>query len=401
MGFTPMTFEQLQELLANQYAAQAQQPANTNQGSSLGAIFNAIALLALNVQNELVYVQNISRMLTSTGADIDSWGLQFGLPRVGASAASGTVNFGLSQPALTQQIVPIGGIVQTAGNLQFAVTVPTSTDPNYGNYNPVLGGYVVQVGQSSVNATVTCTAPGIIGNVGANTITQVGSTGSSPIISGFSSITNPIAFTNGQTSETDVEYQTRLTLALSTGTVATQNATAAAILAVQPGLTYSIGDGFNVSGTSACGQFTVVVNELGLMTGPPQTLLNNVYAAVLAVKSAGIQANVIGPQILSVDVSAAIHFQSGMTPAQQTQALANMAVLVQEYLDGIGLDPAGESTTAEIAELYVVLRTYPGVTNVNAVQLKLHTSGGWQSNDIIAGWAQQLVSSGVVTFTVI
>ena len=56
---------------------------------------------------------------------------------------------------------------------------------NYGNYNPVLGGYVVQVGQSSVNATVTCTAPGIIGNVGANTITQVGSTGSSPIISGL------------------------------------------------------------------------------------------------------------------------------------------------------------------------------------------------------------------------
>lgn len=400
MAFVPMTFEQLQALLATQYSAQAAQPANTNQGSSLGAIFNAVALLALNVQNELVYVQSISRMLTSTGADIDSWGAQFGIPRIGATGATGTQKFGLSGPATSQQIVPIGGIVQTAGGLQFAVVVPSTTDPNYANYNPVLGGYFINVGQSSVNTTIQCVSPGIIGNVAANTITSTGSTGTSPIISGFSVITNPAAFTNGQPSETDAQYQSRLTTTLSTGTVATRNATAGAVLAVQAGLTYSIGDGLDASGFTACGNFTVVVNQLGSMTPPSQALLTSVYNAVLAVKSAGIKANVIGPVVLPVDVRAAITFAAGMTPAQQTLALANIATLVQEYLNGIGLDPLGGPTLAEISELYVIMRTYQNVTNVRSLNIKLSSSGIWLTTDIQANWAQQLVSSGVVALTV-
>lgn len=399
MPFTPQTFQQLVQLLTNQYAAAAGLPANTNVGSTLGSIFNSIALLALNVQNELTQVENVSRMLTSTGLDLDTWGAQFGIPRIGATPSTGSVTFSTQSAVVSPLVIPLGAVVATAGGLQYIIIAPlNSSDPNFTNYNAALGGYVIPVNASSISGTVQCLSNGTIGNVAANTITQPSSTGTSPLINGIATLTNAAAFVDGSGSEADTNYQTRMTTTLSTGTVATPNAVAGAILSVLPGLTYSLGDGLNTVGGPAVGTFTAVVNIAGQPFAPPASLLATVANAVQKVRAAGIFATVIAPAIQQVDVIGTISVTATST-VSVAQALANIKVLVQQYLNGIGLNPSGGSTIAEISQLYVIMRTYPNVTNVTGVAQKLSTSGTFAQSDIVVGFAQQLVSSGSVSLT--
>jgi hypothetical protein len=389
MPFTPLTFQQLQAIFATQYSAQATIPANTNSGSTLGAMANAGALMILNVQQELIYVDDVARAATSTGSDLDSFWNPFNLIRYGQASSSGTVTMSSASPvSMGQIVIPVGGIVSTSGGLQFNIQAdPTNTT---GFFSTTFNGYIISGGASSANVLVTCATGGAVGNVSSGQITQVYNGAGLPVISGISIVTNANPFINGTSSETDVEYLARCTTTISTGVVGTPNALIGAVLAVQPGLTYSFGDGLNISGASSNATVTVVVNAANTGVVAPSSLITAVQAALNAARSAGITVQAIGPALTTVSVSATVHCAVGTNTTTLTM---NLVGAVQSYINGIGLNPNGGTTEADYFSIGAALLAVTGVTKIDSLLINSGTT------DIVAAFGHQLVA-GSATFTI-
>lgn len=385
---TTLTFAQFQQLFATQYSAVAAIPANTNPGSTLGAIANADAILALNVQGELIYINGISRLATSFGADVDSFVNPFNVFRIQSGPSAGAVTCSTPSVATAQVVVPVGGIFSTANGLLFQIVADPTNSTTF--FNAGLNGYVIAIGTSSCNVLVVCLTPGSIGNVQAGQISQIFGTSTTPSLAGISSVSNAAAFTSGIDVETDAALKTRFALLMSTGPVATANAFAAAILAVQAGLTYTIGDAVTNLNVAAPGFVSVFVNVNGSGVAAPGSLITAVQNSLVNnVKAAGITVNTYGPTLVAVTAAANLKIAAGFTAATVVAAaLANL----QTYLNGIGLDPKGAPTLAEISESYVVLRTTPGVANVTGLQLNSGTV------DVAAAFGNQIIA-GSITLT--
>lgn len=396
---TQYTRSQLKQLAIQEYNSEATLPADTHQGSDLGSIFDATAFLAVLLQQQIAYENQIARLATvpalPSGApnpDVDSFVNAFGVYRLSSIAASGQVVFSIASPSSLNILIPavaIGQspavIVQTSGNVQFQV-IPDTTNANY---NASFGSYVLSAGQTSVSCSVQCLTLGTAGNVQANTINQPYSGPGTIQTAGISSVTNPSAFSNAVNLETDAALKTRFAVVMQTGTAATSSAVAAAILSVGINLTYSVGDGFNSIGASASSYFTVVVNNSGTGTAPSTALLASVYTSVLAVKPLGIGFQVIAPTLVPVGVTANIKVAPGFTSAAVSAACAAAVVTL---LNNIGLSPTGASTLAKLAAIYTTLYTTPGVSDVTSLAI----NGG--TSDVAATFGQQIVA-GTITLT--
>jgi hypothetical protein len=96
-------------------------------GSILRAITEANAAVSLWLQGMILQVLGVTRLATSTGTDCDSFVNDFGMTRLGASGALGSVTFSRFT-ATAQAVIPIGQQVQTADGTQtFQVIVdPTN-----------------------------------------------------------------------------------------------------------------------------------------------------------------------------------------------------------------------------------------------------------------------------------
>ena len=387
MSLTTLTFAQLQALFATTYASAATIPANTSPGSVLGSISNANAILALNIQGELIYVQGISRLASSYGADVDSFVNPFGVYRLAATYPTGAVTVTTASNVSAQLVVPVGAVFSTANGLLFNVVSDPTNSTGY--YNSTLGGYVIASGTSTANVLVTCATAGTIGNVQIGQISQAYSAAGVPSSPGVASVSNAAAFTNGLNAETDAALKARFALYISTGPVATSNAIAAAILGVQAGLTYTIGDGLNALNVATPGYFTVFVNVANSGVAAPSSLLTSVLAACNAVRSAGISCQVLGPSLVTVNTVATCKIAAGYTAAS---VIAAATANVTAYLNSIGLSPTGAANLAQISEMYVVLRTTPGVSNVTALTLNTGTT------DVSAPYGSQIVA-GSTTLT--
>jgi Baseplate J-like protein len=366
MSISSLTFSQLQSLFFTQYSAVANTPANTNPGSTCWALGNAAALLAMNIQNELQYVQKVARLSTSVSttpgvnsANVDTFVNPFGMQRIAATYASGSVTMTTPSVATAQITIPVGGIVSSGSGVTFVVIA----DPNNANY-----GYPINVGSSSTIVTVQCVIAGSAGNVQAGQINSVANSVSSPPIVGISSVTNAGAFTNGQNAEADTALQTRFFTAQSTGVVATDNALVAALLAVFPGtnpgipgLIYSLGDGVNAAGSATVATVSVYVNYYNTGTATPSPLVTSVQNALNAVKPAGIAVTAYGPSIVPVNVSAIIHIPSGLNTTTVINACQAAYI---SYINKIGLNPLGGSTAANY---YSIAAALLGVANVSKI----------------------------------
>jgi hypothetical protein len=390
-GFAPLAQADFRQILTETYNAKANLPANDDEGSTLGAIFDADSLQALQLEMLLVAVQSVARLVDSSGGDVDSFVAPFGVSRLGASASSGGVLFTLSAPASQQYVIPaaavntqsVAAIVQTANGLRFQAVPDTSNLA----YSATAGGYVIGSGAQSVTVTVQCLTPGTIGNVQAGQVNLLAGSGTQNLP--IATVGNAAAFANAIDEESDPALIARFTIAVSSGRVATPNALAAAVLGVQPNLTYSIGDNLNGAGAVAPGIVTVVVNVAGQNAGPTSTLVNAVQAAVNAARSAGITVNVIAPTLVTVSIAATLHVPAGANQnAIQQAAVAAASALV----NGIGLDPAGASTTCSLFDVAAALKV-AGVTRITGVTLNSGTA------DITAAFAHQLVIN-TVTLTI-
>lgn len=371
MPLQTQTFQEFQTLLATQYSSQAALPANTNPGSSLGAIFNAAALMALVLQNELVYIDQISRLSTipanpdgSPNPDVDTFVNPFGVFRIQANASSGYVTCSVPSPVTSPLLIPVGGIFQTQGGLQFIVIAGGT------GYNVSANGYYIGTGQTSVSVLVQCVAAGSIGNVAANTITVVfGSSTSVPVPA--VTVTNPSSFTNGVNVETDAQLKTRFTLLVSTGRVATNNAILGTILGVQAGLTASLGDRVNPDLSEHDAYFTVFVAVANSGQQPTNILVDAVENAIDGVRSAGISFEVDKPTLVPLAFSGKVIPNVGFTT---TQALNDAIAAATAFANGINLNPDTTSTSCAFLRAGAALIS-PNVPSVFEIQ-NLQINGG-------------------------
>jgi uncharacterized phage protein gp47/JayE len=320
-------------------------------GSILRGIVEANAAVTIWLQGLIMQVLAITRAATSSGADLDSWVADFGVTRLAAVAATGTVTF--SRFTTTQQgLVPLTAVVQTAdGTQQFSVVVDT-TNPAY---NATLGGYVLAAGVASVNVPVVAVTAGAAGNAVAGAVTTIVGA-----ISGVDTVTNISAFANGADAESDPALRTRFIAYIASLSKATKAAVGYAITSLQQGLVYSLTENQTYGGTAQYGYFFVVVDD---GTGSPSsTLLASVSNAIDAVRPLCSSFGVFAPVVVSASVAMTATIAAGYDP-MATKALITTAL--KNYINSLKL---GQTLTySRLAQ--VAYDASPGVTNITGVTL--------------------------------
>lgn len=390
------------------------------EGSAIGPVFDAIAeVLALDLQQQIVYIATVVRLSGCVGPDVDSFVNPWNVQRIPATQATTNVLFTTSSvvegsplfiPAYNLSTGAPGFTVQTAAGVQYQVY----PDPANSAYDAVNNGYWIQVGGSTVTALVQCLTAGTAGNTGANTITAIYTGFGVPQVASISTVTNPTAVTNGAAAESDPDLKARFTLFVSTGQVATSNALASAVLGIQtPLVTYSMGDcirtitsvgeamgvdtvgGVDVPTTftdapnaiqfvPTPGYGTVVVNVAGTGTAAPASLVTAAQAILVAKKSLGITVTAVGPTIVAVNGAGQVVIAPG-APGGSSAVLNAVTAAYTNAINNIGLNPSGGSTAAQFATVLGALISVPYVLNIVGFTL----NGG--TADITAPFGTQLV----------
>jgi uncharacterized phage protein gp47/JayE len=115
MQLSLRNFSALVEGMAASVQGAAQSLLDLTVGSVLRAVLEANASVALWVQWLIVQVLATTRLATSTGADCDSFGADFGFTRLPAVVAVGAVTFSRFTPSAAA-FIPAGTNVSTADN---------------------------------------------------------------------------------------------------------------------------------------------------------------------------------------------------------------------------------------------------------------------------------------------
>lgn len=341
-------------------------------GSVLRAILEANASVALWMQWLIVQTLSATRLATSTGADCDSFGADFGFARLPAVAASGQVTFSRFTPSL-QALIPVGTSVTTAANTQGFLVVADTANPAY---SAAQGGYVLAANIASVSALVVASVPGSAGNVQAGAISLLSSA-----ISGVDTVTNPLALTGGLDAENDAAFRARFGNYLAGLSKATNAAIGGAVTAIMQGLSYAVVENVNQAGAAQMGHFVVTVDD---GTGAPSaSLLSTVEQAVDAIRPVGTSFAVQGPAVTLANVSMTLTTDGS---ADHAQAIAAVAAAVEGYI--ASLPVGGTLSYTKLAQL-----TYDAASSVTNISGLLLNGG---TADIVPG-SFGAVRTGVVT----
>jgi uncharacterized phage protein gp47/JayE len=340
-------------------------------GSILRAFAESVAMVALWLQGLILQLLTTTRAATSTASDLDSWVADFGVTRLSATAATGTVQF--SRFTATQGAsIPLGVIVQTIdGAQQFYVAV----DNSQAAYHAGDEAYVIPAGVTFISATVRAVTRGLAGNVAAGAISSLGQS-----ISGVDSVINLSGFSNGAPAESDAALRMRFVNYLNSLAKATKSAVGNAIGSLQEGLSYTLTEDYTYAGAYQPGSFYVVVDDGS--GSPPSPLLALVRSAVDAVRSCGVQFGVFAPVPITANVTATVVAANGYARASVAAAV-NAAIVT--YVAAL---PVGASLSW--SRLYQII--YTATSGVAAVS-GLTVNGG--TSDLIAT-PQQAVIPGVI-----
>jgi len=359
------TFSALLAAYINQMEQGAPALTDFTPGSVPLAIGEATTAQAISVQAVITHVANICRLASSQGADVDSFVADFGLTRISAALATGTVTLNRNNTSAALNIIPsavpaagpnVANVQTNVGGVQFQI-ISDVTQPAW---NATLGAYVMPIGTGSITVTVKCLTAGTVGNVLANTITQIVS------LQGVDSVNNGSAFTNGVAQETDSALKLRFVNYLAALSKATAGAVGAAINAVQNGLTYQLLDHLTFALASWPGNFTVVVDD-GSGAIPSGTL-TSVSNAVQAVKALGVGFAVSAPTNVTVAVAFSWVLASGYTQATVHNALITA---LTNYINTLGV---GVNVT--LAGIDNIIATTPGVASYTASSVLINGVNG-------------------------
>ncbi len=295
---------------------------NLATGSLLRALLQANASVALWMQWLMAQILQTTRAATSTGTDLDSWVQDYGLSRLPAIAATGTVTLGriATNAAI---LVPPGGVVRTGDGSQSFVI---QAQPGNAAWNVAASAYALTAGGGSITVPVQAVTAGRLGNVLPGAISLLATA-----LPGIDSVTNALATTGGEDAESDPALRNRASAYFASLGRGTKTAVMAAIGGVQQGLSALIQEN-----TPAPGCFVVVVDD---GTGNPAPLvLQAVYAAIDLVRPIGSGFTVQGPVILPVAIAVTITTAAGADHAALAQqAAASIASMVASLPVGGGL----------------------------------------------------------------
>jgi uncharacterized phage protein gp47/JayE len=358
MELSLQTFSTMLNGMAAAAQAAASQALDLLVGSTLRAIFEAVAGLCLWLQWQNVQVLQMARLTTASGTDCDSFVGDFPLfgGRLSGVASSGPVTLG--RYTATQAVqVPVGTLVKTNdGTHSFTVDLDTSNaayqaDPS----GATQGWFNLASGVATLNVAVTNNAVGTAGNVLAGTIGLIAS--SAP---GLDTVTNANAFTNGMNAETDAALKARFGLwfsALSKGTPAAINA---AVADVAQNLTWAQVNNTDAGGNYAPGTVTVVVDDGGGAT--PSSTIALVATAVQAVRAATINAYVVAATPLAANISMTLTTAANTSHAA---AVAAVQAALASYIGALGVGtPLPYTRLAQLA-----YDSSSAITNISGLTL--------------------------------
>jgi len=366
------TFDTIVSSAATAVQAAAATVLDLTVGSVLRAVLEANAGLGLWMQWLILQVLQTTRAATSAGSDLNTWMADFGLTRLAAVAASGSVTFSRFSP-VTTALVPAGTLVVTAdGSQSFAV----ATDTTNAAWSAAQNGYTLAAGTASVTVLVMAAVSGSAGNVQAGAVSLI-----QAAIPGVDTVANAAATAGGIDAETDPALRARFAAYLVSLFKATTVAVGYAVSTVQQGLQYTIQENVTQSGTVQPGCFVVTVDN---GTGaPPGSLLTAVANAIETVRPVGSIWTVVGPTVTTANVSMTIATAPTATHAIVT---AQVASAITSFIDGLTVGtPLPWSRLAQVA-----YDTSPSVTNVFAVLLN------GASSDIVPAQSG-VVKAGSVT----
>lgn len=368
-----LTIQRLQDMLASA-SATAQAACTTlldlSVGSPVRAILQATSAL-WSVQQANVYsLLKTSRLVTSSGTDVDTFVGDYGLTREGARSATGSVYMSRFVP-LGSTTVPLGATVRLADGTQ---TYAVTEDDSNAYWSASSQGYVVPVGVEGVLVPVQCTLPGSAGNVIAGAISDLGTN-----LGGIDLCTNPAALTNGLDAESDAALKVRFVGYIASLTEATPAAVLNAVASVEQGLSCTLRENVDEQGAFRPGHFVVYADDGS--GSPPATLLSAIYAAVDKVRPIGSTFSVQPPSVVRVGIQLTITVSSGV----KANLLAPVAKAITAYVDS--LPTGGTLSITRIAAL--AYAASPSIANVTGVSI----SGSAQ--DLTAGPSQVIKASSV------
>lgn len=338
-------------------------------GSPLRAIAESFAGVALWLESLALQILTATRAATSSGADLDTFMADFGLTRLGASASVGQVTFSRFT-AGAQAVIPIGATVQSAdGTQSYFVTIDATNTA----YNAGLSGYVVPVGITSIAVPVMAVTPGGGGNAVAGSVTVMTS-----VIPFIDQVTNAANFASGADQETDYAFRLRFRMFIASLSKGTLLAVGYAITSLKLGMAYSIVENKDRDGTPHYGFFYVVADD-GSGT-PPTPTMTTVYAAVDAVRAAGVWFAVFPPTLVIVTPSLSISVAAGYDVNATVAAVSN-AIL--GYINAITVG-RGLAWSKLVQLAY---EASPGVVNVSGVTVNGRAGDIWADPNVrlIAG----------------
>src|SRR3954468_22547782 len=117
MQLSLRTFNTLVQDMAAAVQAGAAQLLDLTSGSTLRAVIEADASVALWMQWLILQVLRTTRAATSTDVDLDSWMADYSLTRLPPVPATGVVTFSRFTPSIAA-FVPVGTLVRTADGMQ-------------------------------------------------------------------------------------------------------------------------------------------------------------------------------------------------------------------------------------------------------------------------------------------
>jgi uncharacterized phage protein gp47/JayE len=356
MQLSLQNFTSLVQNMAASVQSAATQLLDLTVGSTLRAVLEANASIALWMQWLILQVLQTTRAATSMGADLDSWMADMSLTRLPAVAAGGLATFSrFTATAVT--LVPVGALVRTADGTQ---TFAVIASPAIAAFNTAQNGYVLAAGVASLDLPVQALTPGSAGNVQAGSVSLLASA-----IPGIDAVTNANAFQNGLDAEQDSAFRARFQNFIDSRSRATPLAIGYAIGNIQQGLEYTIQENVDTAGNPRLGSFVVTVDDGS--GSPSGSLLATVTAAVDAVRPIGSIFAVQPPSVIQANVALTI----AVSPATaRAQAASAVGAAIAIYIDAL---PIGASLPiSRIVQL--VYGAHPAVSNVSQVQINSATT---------------------------
>lgn len=313
-------------------------------GSTLRAVLEANASVALWMQWIAVQVLAAARAATSEAEDLDAWMADFGLVRLPAVAARGEVTLSRYVPSLAA-FVPAGAQLRSAdGALTFSVVA-----------EPGRAGYAIGAGVASLVVPVVADVAGAAGNLQAGTVTLLASP-----LAGVDLANNAAPLAGGLEAEGDAALRARFANWMDSRSRATPLAVISAVEGVQQGLETRVLENQTADGTPRMGSFVVVVDDSS--GTPPAALLARIRVAVEAMRPVGTSFAVLAPVVLPASIQLTVATLPGASRAATTAAVG---AAIRAWVDALPI--GGVLPFARLVQL--AFQASPDVLNVTGVSL--------------------------------